>query len=491
MNVLTVKRNLLLAFSVFITLFSACTKIHTTDIGSELLPSVDGVITKDTVFDVISKNVADTFIRVNISNDHSLGYVDDPLFGKTTAIVNVQLKPDFYPYTFEVGQDSLHLDSVVLVLSFKGGWGDTSKPLNLQVYEIEPENNFVHDTAYPSTFYPTHGNRITENPLGTSIDVRSLGNLFHPTLFHEDSLTTNQIRIRLDSNSFGNKLLHTFTQNTAYLNDTLFTAALKGFQIVPGQSSNGLVHVNLLDTNTKLALYYKYDRRDSAGKQDTTVRYFRANQFTSATCNTIIRNRIGTQFADFVPEKNRPNDSLVFLEGGPGSYTRITIPNLDSLPNIIVHRAELILEQEPDLSNPDEKYFTPPNLFLAAYSTDSMRRFAIPNATIFSAGYVSNLPQFGSLPIQRTGISGIEYSYSFDLSRYLQGIVTRKEKSYGLILWAPYYDGVYLAETSLINGGISTSPLNNPAFGRIRVGGGSSIPNKPHKMRLHIVYSKI
>lgn len=489
MNVSTVKRNLLLVFSALIVL-SACTKIKSTEIGSDLIPSVDGVITKDTVLDVITKNVTDSFIRVNISNDHSLGYVNDQLFGKTTSIINVQLKPESYPFTFPVKSDSMYYDSVVLVLSYRSSWGDTTQPISLRVYEIDPENNFIHDTAYPSFFYPTRGQEITENHIERQIDVRTLQNYFHPVLFREDSLTNNQVRIRLDSN-FGRKLLFDPVFATGYANDTLFTAKLKGFQIVPQATSytNSLMHINLLDTNTKLALYYRY--RDTAGKIDTSVRYFRTNQTTSATCNTIIRNRAGAQIAQFLPKTSATNDSLIFLDAGPGTYASIKIPNVSILPNMLIHRAELIVEQEPDFSNPVEYLLTPPNLFLAAYNADSMRLFGVPNAISYASGFISNLGTFGSYPISKSVGSSRTYSYSFDITRYVQGVVTRKDYTYSFILWAPYYEGVYTSATSVIKAGINSTPLNEPASGRIRVGGGSVIANKPNKMRLHIVYSKI
>ncbi len=490
MNVFIVKRNFLFLLIAFSALVSACTKIATTDIGSGLLPSVDGVNTFDTFIDVTTKNLADSFIRVNILNDHSLGYVNDPLFGNTTATVNVQLKPDHYPYKFEnTNKDSLYLDSVVLVLGYKGVWGDSTQPIGLRVYEIEPENNFVHDTAYPNTYNLSRGAELTANQTAKSIDVRTLGQYIHP--FKEDSLTNNQVRIKLDS-SFGLKLLKVFDTLTAYKNDTLFNAYLHGFQIAPDLTGspmmNALMRVNLLDTNTKLALYYRFTLN---GKLDTTVKYFKANQYTSANCNTITRNTSGAQIANYIPKNSNPYDTLLFMAAGPGAYARIQIPNLNLLPNMIIHRAELLMDQVPDATNPSEHFLTAPNLFLAAYSTDSMRRFTVPNDVTFSSGYISNLPSFGSLPVPKSNGTETYYTYSFDLSRYLQGVVTRKEKTYDMILWAPYNDGVYYAENALLQVGISQSPLNAPACGRVRLGGGSKVPGLPHKMRFHIVYSKI
>jgi hypothetical protein len=46
--------------------FSGCTRISSTDIGRGLIPDIDGVITKDTLLDVITDNFENTGLRKNI-----------------------------------------------------------------------------------------------------------------------------------------------------------------------------------------------------------------------------------------------------------------------------------------------------------------------------------------------------------------------------------------------------------------------------------------
>ena len=96
---------------------------------------------------------------------------------------------------------------------------------------------------------------------------------------------------------------------------------------------------------------------------------------------------------------------------------------------------------------------TAPNLFITPFSKDSSRRFALPNDVQLSSGYISNQSMFGCYPSTKTDpSSGRTISkYSFDISRYVQGIITRHEKSYPLILYGPSVrDFVYATETSLI-----------------------------------------
>jgi hypothetical protein len=274
---------------------------------------------------------------------------------------------------------------------------------------------------------------------------------------------------------------------------------MKGFKIVPQQTGNALLRINLLDSNTKLAVYFRYKDPDSTGKMDTAVRYFRCSQYTCGSSNYIERSRTQTVLQALPPLSNSiANDSFIYVDGNPGIYARLQIPGLDTLSNKIIHRAEILMEQVPDVANPNEHYFTAPNLFLAAYSTDSAKRFALPNDVQFSTGYISNQSYLGCYPFTKTDpISGQTiYSYRFDISRYVQGIITRNEKTYPLILWAPsgrdFIKPIELTTSYVFTGLIGSDgtyvALNAPASGRVRLGGGG---NSLHRMRLRIVYSDL
>lgn len=497
---LSVVKKLFLLFFIF---FSACTKIVTTDIGSGLIPPVDSVDTKEIYLDIVSKNMADTITRVGTSDDHVLGYVDDPLFGKTTTSISVQLKPSTFPFYFPVGKDSLFIDSAVLVLSYKGVWGDSLKPLLLRVFEI-PANGVSNVELSPDSVYKTNriipkGQELTENKTAKYVYPTTLNDSVKPDPIFEQA--SNQLRITLDK-SYGNKLLHNYDTTNAYKTDSLFDSLFKGYQIIPEQTTaNSLLRINLLDTNTKLAIYFKYTSRDS-GKADTSVRYFRCNPYTCGSTNYIQHNRTGKDIEKYLPPitDGKPDDSLIFIDANPGIYARLQIPALDTgeLVNKIIHRAEILMEQVPDLVYNSDTYLTPPNLFITPFSKDSSRRFALPNDIQLSQGYVANQSAFGCYPSQKKDSATDRQisTYSFDISRYVQGIVTRHEKSYPLILYGPSVrDFIYVTETSPIQvftGAVSSSgsyfPLNAPSSGRVRLGGAT---NSLHKMKLRIVYSDL
>ncbi len=502
MNPGNVRTNLFCFFLLFTTLLSACTKIITTDIGNGLIPPIDGVNTKDTSIDVITKNAGDSVIHPSIADEHVLGYVNDPLFGITTAAINIQLKPPYFPYSFQVNNDSMQLDSIVLVLSYKGIWGDSTQNLALKVFEVSNDGAqpFSSDSFYTNLSKIDVGSTpLNEFATSTLFDPKVLRDSFH--VFQDSG--NNAIRIRLDP-SLGTRFLNYYNPSTTvYQSDTTFNQAFSGFQIAADPTGNALLRIGLLDPNTKLALYYRYTDPDSLNKQDTAVRYFTANnlifdslstRYASAHSNYIIRNRAGALIANSYPS-NEVEDSLLYIEASPGVFTRIQIPALTNFPNAIIHRAEIEMEQVPDENNLiAEQYLRPPLLFLAAYGTDSTKRFILFNDlyNIFSGG-ASNAPDFvnfGSFPISHFNASTntTSYSYNFDITRYVQGIVTRKDSSYNLVLYAPFKELVYSSPTSLIPFSLFNVPLNAPACGRVRLGGGNSIV---HKMKLHIIYSVI
>jgi hypothetical protein len=250
--------------------------------------------------------------------------------------------------------------------------------------------------------------------------------------------------------------------------------------------------VNMSDTNTKLAIYYSYQL--PTGPRESTVAYFR---FTAAAgfSNQIIRDAVGAQVSDHL---SATEDSLVYLQTRPDApYAKIRIPGLDTLSNRIVHRAELVITQVPYApTGTMDQFYSPPLLFLAPYSNDSLRRFMLPGGDLdFNIQGVNNYQDFGGFPFKRTVNGTGTVSYIFNLTRHVQNIATRKNRNYDLVMWAPFDDYVYATENFSTQVPISGSGIVNPlAIGRVRVGGGSlsqAGPNANYRMRLRIIYTRL
>lgn len=486
-------------------LFAACTKITSTNIGTDLIPAVDGVNTRDTTITVYAKNAGTDTISPTLSQLHVLGNVEDPLFGNTNARINFQLSLPSSNFYFESTKPNLFLDSVVLVLSYNGVWGDSTRPVSLFVNELDNSQTFLPDTTaaqydsyggYAGTYNNTvnfaASNSLTSTP--ATVFPTRLADSVHA---YKDS-GINMIRIRLNDD-FGRRLLD-YDTLTAYKNDSTFHNYLKGLQVFadPNTFNNALLKIGLKDANTKLALYYHYHPADSASTvSDTTVKYFMVTG-DCAHSNYIVRDRSKGEVNAYLPPNSNPadtSDNLIYIQAGPGTYATVTIDSsaLSAMPNYIIHRAELLIEQATDAS---DTYFTPPNLFLLAKNDTS--RFVIPGYdtsnvstadAVFASSYLSNYSSFGGVPKLNTTNNSL---YTFNVSQYVQGVVTKHNRQHPFVLYAPYNEPFKLYEVvpyTTSRGYISSTPPNDAACGRVRLYGGGGDLGNIHRMRLHVVYS--
>ena len=477
-----------LIISSLVLLFS-CRKINeATTLGGGLIPVVDNIYTFDTTLSVLTFNdtfsiATDTAIYDN-SFTHFLGQINsDPFFGKTDAKLFLELAPSSYKFTFSDVSDSLHLDSVVLILHYVETYGDTIPEQTVNVYEIPQASNFG-DTVLPI--------RKSNYDKGGLLGSRT----FSPIILNDSvkaykDTTTNQLRIRL-SDAFGQRLLSydTITSgggNGAYVSDSAFRANFKGFAL-ESVSGNALMGFDLLGANTKLAIYYKDDNGDSPVEQwDTTVAYFTFSpNGVSASANYIQRDYTGMPVA--AAAGGAEPDDVVYIQNTPGSFATIKIPELPNLGNRIVHRAELIMEQLYDLS---DTIFPTTKLYLDAWDSSVSVFRAVPYDVSIDQTGTTNLSSFGVNPINTKDPGGNNIkSWRFNITRYVQHVVNDTEPVYDLRLSAPlYYRELYRPGPA---GSTSTTAniLVNDAIGkgRVRLGGGNH-PNQ--RMKLRIVYSKI
>jgi Domain of unknown function (DUF4270) len=493
------RRFLPLLFIAFIILSAAnwgCSKLDTTDIGSDLIPAVDNVNTFADTLSVVTTQAtfADTPI-ITRTEDHVLGVIsNDPFFGTTQANVYMQLKPTFYPYYFGNLGDTItnpsatgtKFDSVVLCLNYKGFWGDSTQNINLEVREIvAPYNKW--DSIYEDKF--TNFKPNTGPVIGSAnVDVKKLRNW----IIYKDKRDSayNQIRIPLSA-SFANKIFnknHDSALNNpgVFTNDSLFRIFQNGLAVI-ATGGNGLIRTNLADTNTKLEIHFT---RKNGGALDTGYSSFKLGTnflntvvFPSSTCNFVERKRTGFPVAT-------PNSNFIYFQSTPGTYANLTIPGLSTYSNRIIHRAELIVEQVPDIS---DTYLTPPDyLYLDLKDTGSGTKW---KPIYYDLNPVVNYdPDFKLSPTFYPGNVDLVYYggylqenaagkyYSINISRYVQQIATRKINNYNLRLFSPYT--IYYPQYS----NLAIPYYNKFANGRVRVGSGT---HPTRRMKLRVIYSKI
>jgi Domain of unknown function (DUF4270) len=481
--------------SLFSTLmFSACTRISTSELGLGLLPSMDAYNTKDTTLDVITETVdRPDSMRVYGSDDHVVGTItNDPAFGTTNASMFFQMKPSFFPFFISGSKDSLVVDSAILILSYKGFYGDTTKPVKLQLKRINAATPLDAFKLYASN-YPELYNLKTDQNLGeTNLDFASVGD----SLYTRFEASKNTIRIKL-SKSFANQFLKEFDSTNAYRSDTTLRQYFPGFALStdPSTNKNVLVKINLLDTNSKLALYYNTNSTalTETYTRDTAVVNFKFSIYSNGDVNFIQRNRTGSESVKHI---GKTNDSLVYVQTSPGTMVKVKIPGLKNFANKIIHRAELLAEQVPTAGATSlEAQFLPPRyLFLGVYDTTTKSIRNVPNDFTGTTN-ASSFTQFGGRLIYQS-INGYDNvaSYNFNVSRYVQGVISRTDSLFDFRIIAPVNDSISLVPPYPYNKQaptqdyLTTAIGNQAASGRVVLGGGS---RSKFRMRLHIYYSDL
>ena len=472
----------ILVFVFSIAFFSNCTKIKGTDIGAGLLPAIDNVITFDTTFEVIASTLptpdslvprlgrdingnAGQFILGHISND--------PQFGKTTASIFMELKPTNYPFLFENVADSLFLDSAVLCLRWTNTFGDTNALQTINVHRISEK--LKSDSAYLTNKSVQFGELIGTKTFAPSVLNDSLI-LFRQSL-------NNQLRIRLN-NSFARAFLSFDTTGLSpYKSDSLYRDFLKGFALVPqtsGTNANALMSFAMSDTATQLRIYYRYTK---SGKPDTTFKNFTFNNgIPGAAANYIVRNYTGSEAPRHLGTKPR-GDSLIYLQAAPGTYTMLKIPGLDEFKqkkgNVMVHLAQLSMQEVSTPGRRHNIFQTPEYLYAEMLDSANKKYYPFLSDAFVNGKFESFI--FGG---QRKYISDNSgqflSSYNMNLTRYLQGIITKNNPNFQLRLTAPYslrYEDLFI-----------TFALNNLARGNVVLGGGN---HSSKKMKFRVVYSKL
>lgn len=464
---------MLLAFAI------GCTKIDTTSLGQNLVPTVDNIHTFDTTFSVIAVNYDSTECdTIHRSNLQALGIIsNDPVFGSTDANVYLELKPLYYPYHFPAADaNSFQIDSAVMVLNYSHSFGDTNALQKVNVYQLS-------DTFDISSSYTTC--RV----LGYDSSVLLGEKSYYPTLLRDsvharDGNFANQLRIPISKDfiqGFINDSVNVFR------NDSDFVNYFKGYALISDKTTGGEA-LNYFDfTTSQLQLYLRYT---NGGTADTTVINFGLSGY-SGLSNSIDHDRGTSEITNHLthPESG---DSLLYIQTGPGTYALLTIPSLAGMSTRVINRAELIVDQVYSDNSLNNIFEAPLNLYLETSDPSINNGKYIPMPCDFTGEALSNNFQYmGGQQITATNSAGQAIAeYRLNITRYAQAIVTKGKQPNILKLSAPQYAINTGAYTDWCGQGIGpfSAPRNVISDGRVVLNGTN---NTPTRIRLHVVYTKL
>lgn len=476
-------RKILTSFAAVLTgvlIFGSCNKIESTDLGNELIPGSDNVATFDTTLDVITDNLltpATDTIKMLYTQLHTAGSIEnDAEFGPTEAhFYSSFVTSQSHTYPF-VKKDTVRIDSVVLSLAFNQLYGDSNSVQNFEVREIFSGYQFK-DTGYQidNPDLPVRPEVLGNKTVGfwtlnDSVIYKNAKDTVH---------TGGELRIPLDT-AWARRFV-AYDTTGVYRTDSSFMEAFKGFEVRVNEGASpvkrGLAYFDLTDNaRTRITIYCRIQNN---GKTDTIAPYFMYKR-GNAEANMVRRtpaNAYGATVANGLP-----NDEKLYLQTTPGSFVKVNIPELSNLDNRVIHRAELICERVP--SQDDNYYAPPPYMFIDALSQTGDSIFTIRNDFVFTnSGRGYDLTLLGG--------QFKDNKYVFNLTRYVQSIVTKKQTNYTLRISAPFTTVPFLLTTSDHPGSRIPMVLNSTlAGGRVVLYGGAN-PDLTKRMRLRIIYSKI
>lgn len=322
-----------------------------------------------------------------------VGYVTDPVFGKTQAGFYTQF--DLSGSNINFGTSPV-LDSVVLTLQYGGYFGDTTSALTLRVYELSEalsssEAYYSYSTTAHQSENLTYASDFAVTPRPTTpVQLDSVKEPAH-------------LRIRL-KNSFGiNRLLNNsaLTDNTAFQND------FKGLYVVAESASGtgNLFYTNLLSSLSGLTVYYHTDngvQKYTFSISSSKCTYYNHFQhFDYAGSETDFRNQV-------LNGNHALGQKKLYLQGTGGVMTRISFPTLKKVfadKKVVINKAELIIT---NISEDNAYYFIPAELGLQAVKKDG------------SVGYLPDDEIYTSSSYFGGEYDASKKEYRFRITKYIQ-----------------------------------------------------------------------
>lgn len=411
-------------------LFSACNKDG--EVGLDVQPATDKIegsfIDTTSVVAFIQKDDSVRTDEAALSTGLltaplvTIGSYNDPVLGIARAgfctQFNLANNAPNLDFTGGIGgQNNLALDSAILTLEYR------TSPSDLRKYygSLEPQTFKVFkltDTlALSSTYYSNRKKNFdTLNPIGSLT--------FTP---QPDSLVklgatkaSPHIRIPLDY-TFAKSILD--KSGTADLsNNTELHKFINGFYIAPvntsqSQGQGALLYFNPFGVYSKLTMYYR--RQVNAPQVGDTLKYsFEINSAT-AFYNRYMHDRSGVPLQALMD--GQPDSVNIYTQSNGGVRTKLMLPyiqNWNSNGPVVINKAELLLKV--DASTVTTAYGPHSRLFLLAIDTLGVGQLP--------ADFYELVPGYGG------AYNTVTQTYSFNIARQIQGILSGKYKNKGFYL---------------------------------------------------------
>ena len=449
----------LLTLLIGLFLFTSCK--NPSGVGLDVDPGTAITGTLVNTEKISTTTVRESVISTSRLTRHPLGYMVDPVFGKTESSLAMTVWPSVTSYDFGTTPT---LDSAILVLNLGTQfYGDTTNSkYSINVYQLtNPIVNTKSDDvqAHNTRLLGTFNSKIYPN---TPIKVMDI------VVGGKDTLRTQkaQIRIPLDKGFIQTNILNLGTTGTS--SNAKFVESFKGLYAEVNKTVStgvgGIAFIDFASTNSYLQLVYKKAKTTSG--VDTTSVNFPINNSSGLISANIKHDYTGTPVETQLANQATQYD-VTYNQGLLGVKTKISFPDLTKFNatygKAIVNKAELVVS----LSAGTFTYPFSAAQRLSLYRWDIAEQPAnISDFTKYSTG---NPAIFGGY------FDSINNRYVFLVTSYVQELIDGKVIDYG----------TFIAPTSLSEFQITPSAT---AAARSVIG---SFGNTTNKVKLNIYYTKI
>jgi hypothetical protein len=392
----------LLAAFVAVLVFASCNK-EPNLIGLDLLPEGDRLnMSFIDTSTIIAYTVKEDSLRTDELSTNLIGYIDDPVFGKTLGSVYTHFNLPTLNFSFGTNPVA---DSVILSLVYNGIYGDSLSQHTFRVFEL------ADTMSLGAAYYSNSAKATIPNQIGVAT--------FVPNLLIADSVDGEKVpphlRIAL-SQEFSNRLIN--ADATTLSSNSFFTDVFRGLYItadpVTSNGTGALLYFNLLEDWSKITVHYH-------NSTDTSRVSFPINSNCARFNKYIHYYYVGASpelLQQFAGDTISGNDR-VFMQAMAGAKVKLRMPFLKNIPEnsrIAVNEAILVLtDDEPG------SVFAPPSQLAMRALDDTGAYVVMADETIGSV-------YFGGRYVNKK-------EYRFRLTKYVQDRMSNPDaKDNGLMM---------------------------------------------------------
>ncbi len=373
------------------------------DLGLEVQNPSDAVnlLRKDD-FSIRTSIEREDSVKTDELSLNLLGAYNDPFLGSMKAGFYSQLRPTASNIDFG---ENFVIDSLVLVLPFRGYYGDLTKLSGLQKFSVY---RVTEDFTISNTYYSNDTLSVDPTPIGQTDYIVPL--LIDSTIV-SGKKEAPQLRIKLQ-NSLGQEI---HDNPSSLIDGDAFVQFFKGIYVV-SQTRNTLAGEGAildfsLSSGARIDLFYKNASNDSLrvsfAVNENCARFTRFNHTYSNHIETLLSTPASA-------------GEETYVQTMAGLRTRIDMPDLKSWQagrKILVNEARIFVPVDIDKTG---IYAPNPLLNLITKGEDGALQ-TTPDLIIgdsWSGGYYD----------------AVKHEYIFNVSRYIQGILNDLLEDRGLFI---------------------------------------------------------